>query len=86
MLRALAAAQRAANERSEQWDKTHELLATLIEVVDIGNRVLFASNTPAGTKVPAAIVINRPNRSSQDAEADPPKLTRAAMRAMLLGG
>lgn len=83
MLVAVATAQR------HHWSTTDELLATLIEVVDRGNRWYFAATAKKGTKVPDPIVIRRPhtnNRSSTDAEADKPKLTRAAMRAMLLGG
>lgn len=90
MLAALAASARSTARREaeqrEKWDTTAELLATLIEVVDLGNRWFFSAHTPTGTKVPDPIVIRRPNRSSQPAEADQPKLTRAAMRAMLLGG
>lgn len=75
-----------ADVESERWTNTDELLALLIEAVDLGNRMFLTANTKEGTKVPDPIVIQRPNRSSQNAEADKPKLTRAAMRAMLLGG
>lgn len=71
-----------------EWSTTAELLASLIEVVDFGNRVAFVGHHLKG-QAPKPVVINRPganNGSSNDAEADKPKLTRAAMRATLLGG
>lgn len=69
------------------WNTIAELLASLIEVVDFGNRVAFVGHQLKG-QAPKPVVIPRPgaNGSSQDAEADKPKLSRAAMRAILLGG
>lgn len=85
MLATVAAAQRDRAER-DRWRNVEELLACLIEAVDFGNRLFFKVNFK-GT-VPKPVEIRRPgtNTSSTEAEASPPKLTRAAMRAMLLRG
>lgn len=91
MLVTMAAAQRdrAQRDRAERdrWHYVEELLASLIETVDHGNRMYFKANFKG--KTPKPVEIHRPganNTSSTEAEADKPKLTRAAMRAILLGG
>jgi hypothetical protein len=43
-----------------QWTTAEELLATLIEVVDQGNRLVIMANTKKGTRVPDPIEIPRP--------------------------
>lgn len=74
MLATVAAAQR------DRWDTTAELLVGILQAVDYGNRLAFVGHRMKG-KVPKPIVINRPGD-----ESEKPKLTREAMRAVLLGG
>jgi hypothetical protein len=51
-------------EPSVVWTQEDELLATLIEVVDVGNRTFIKANSKQGTKQPKPIVIPRPGRKS----------------------
>lgn len=44
------------------WGPHEELLASLIEVTDYGNRLFFSANTKKGTAAPPAVQINRPGQ------------------------
>lgn len=63
-----------------QWDTTAELLAGVLQAIDYGNRLAFVGHRMKG-KPPKPVVINRPG-----SEDERPRLTREAMRAVLLGG
>ena len=43
-----------------RWGSTTELLAALVEVVDVGNRYFIMANSPKGQRAPAPIVVPRP--------------------------
>lgn len=64
--------------QSERWDTIAELLATLIEVVDFGNRMYFQANTAEGTECPDPIVIPRPGTDT----ASPPEPRQATASEM----
>lgn len=51
---------RAADPDSWSWTYTEELLASLIEVVDAGNRLFVRANSKKGAKAPPAIEVKRP--------------------------
>ena len=56
---ALARAVAPETEGSD-WGNTEELLATLAELVDVGNRQFVAANTKKGARKPKPIKIRRP--------------------------
>lgn len=68
-----------------QWGTTAELLAGLIEIVDVGNRMFFAANMK-GT-VPDPVVIPRPKApTNSDPEPDEPRMATASeMKAFFSG-
>lgn len=43
-----------------QWELGHELLATIAELVDLGNRMFMQANTKEGTRLPTPLRIPRP--------------------------
>lgn len=43
------------------WGPTQELLATIAELVDAGNRLFFSANSKKGTRLPRPIRIPRPS-------------------------
>lgn len=63
-----SAVHRALDPHSD-WTANEELLASLIEVVDLGNRWFFGANTKKGSQQPKPIKIPRP----RDDEKEPRK-------------
>jgi hypothetical protein len=66
-----------------QWSTTDELLATLIEVVDRGDRWFFMAHTEKDTTPPDPIVIPRPGQASngEAVDSDPEDSNRPATAA-----
>lgn len=56
------------------WGWQEDLLATLAELVDQTNRLIFAFNTKKGTRIPDAIFIPRPGRVRTRRAATPEEL------------
>lgn len=63
------------------WGNVEELLAGLIETVDVGNRVLYMANAKKGTRAPKPLKITRPG----DREAERPKMATSAEMARFFG-
>ncbi len=64
---------RALDPTGWQWDTHAELLATIAEVNDIGNRIAVKINSKPGTPEPPALHIPRPDevaRSARPATAE----------------
>lgn len=55
-----SALRRKINSRGSDWSSTEELLAALIEQVDLGNRLFFSANSKHSSKVWKPIEIPRP--------------------------
>lgn len=60
---------RALNPEGWAWRSTEELLATLLELTDLGNRMYFQAHAKEGTLAPDPIEIRRPKLPE---EAAPP--------------
>jgi hypothetical protein len=78
MLVAVMAAQR------ERWGVTDELLAKLVEAVDLSNRMFLMAHTTEGTEVPEPVVIPRPGTDTVSSP-EPRKATAAEMREFFGG-
>ena len=68
---------------SSRWDNTAELLATLIEVVDQGNRWFYQAHIREGGEVPDPVQVVRPGPQGEDDEPRP--ATAAEMREFFGG-
>lgn len=51
---------RSVAPESTEWRNTEELLATLIEVIDYGNRLFIMANSKKGARHPKPIKVIRP--------------------------
>lgn len=73
-----------------QWDLKAELLASLIEVIDYGNRNFIMANSKKGTKPPQPIRVPRPTDSASRAlpmeTAEPPRHATASEIKAFFGG
>lgn len=54
---------RSVDPRGWYWTHSEELLATLTELVDLGNRMFFSVNARKNTKPPKPVQIPRPWRA-----------------------
>lgn len=59
------------------WSNSEELLASIIEVIDHGNRLLFAVHKQKSAKVPKPIKITRPGARIERKQLATPEETRA---------
>lgn len=77
-------------ELSAGWGVTEELLATLIEVVDRGDRWFYSAHSPPGARMPEPLVIPRPGQrpAPPAAEAVPagPRRTSSPEQIRAAGG
>ena len=71
-----------AEAQSQRWDTMTELLAALVELVDIGNRMFYRANFKG--RVPDPVEINRPGSNGAEPEEHRPA-TAAEMRAFFGG-
>lgn len=62
---------RAAATNGQPWSVTDDLLATVIEMIDHGNRMFFSANAKKGANVWKPITITRP--VNQPSETHEPK-------------
>jgi len=69
----------------KSWSMTDELLATLIEITDFGNKLLFQTNVKAGTKGWDPIVISRPRAPAAAATEHREMATTEEMSAFFGG-
>lgn len=51
---------RALDPHGWNWSNTEELLASLIELADVGNLMYFRAHVPAGTRAPDPVHVRRP--------------------------
>lgn len=69
-----------ALDPNKGWTQTDELIASLIQVVDEGNRLFLAANVKQGTRLPEPIQIRRPWE-----EEPQPKMTSVEDMKTFLG-
>lgn len=81
-----AALLRKLDPEQAQWGTTAELLAALIEVVDMGNRMYHAAHTRKGTTPLTPVEIRRPGGTRHDTTTERRRPTREDFRMALLGG
>lgn len=77
---------RSAATNGQYWTTTEELLATLIELTDLTNRLFYGANSGKGSKVWEPLQINRPMTKSSEAPPPPPteRATAAELRAFVV--
>ena len=61
-----SALRRAVDPDSALWDTKDELLATIAELVDAGNRSFFRAHTKDSEPQPKPIKITRPHRAAEE--------------------
>lgn len=67
---------RDLNSDGRDWSSIEELLATVIELLDFGNRMRFAANVKQGTKIWEPIEVRRPYDTDKlKPEPEPAKTT-----------
>jgi hypothetical protein len=71
---------RAVLYGGRDWSNADELLATLVEMTDLGNRIAFVQNTKKGTKVWEPVRVDRPTKQLPDEPA--PKKEQASPAQM----
>lgn len=72
---------RAIQPDTWHWTSQHELLATLAELVDQGNRYFLLANSKEGTTQPRPIQITRPGKGAQREKGS----TLAEVQSMMKG-
>lgn len=85
------AVHREAATDGRDWGTVEELLATVVELLDFGNRIRFASGARQGTKIWDPIEVRRPYDAEKKAPEPPKKasmaeLARAFGDAMVVEG
>lgn len=70
------------------WGTTEELLATALELIDLGNRQFLMANTKKGTRAPQPIKIRRPWEKTRQAKrpATAAEITELMGGAPIVGG
>jgi hypothetical protein len=63
--------------RATGWSTTDELLAGVIELLDVGNRLYFRAHTKRGTQQPKPIKVPRPESSAGETDAVTPRKRQA---------
>lgn len=75
---------RDAAMHGKYWTTTEELLATLIEVTDLTNRLLYGANAPKGKRVWDPLEIERPAKAKPE-RALPTPSGRGEIQAFFWG-
>jgi hypothetical protein len=76
-----SAVHKALDPDAWSWTNTEELLATLIEVVDLSNRLFIAAHKDKKTPLPKPLIIPRPQMApvqTKQAMSSPAELKKAA--------